>query len=71
MGLKCKIGLHDWECFEPIYKTPMDMRIGVASIDGYRICRSCGKKEILDVHCLGLNPPTYVESYFATPKVKK
>ncbi len=37
--------------------------LGITLKEEIRVCKKCGKTEKLDIHCLGLNPPEYVESW--------
>lgn len=62
-GLLCKIGFHKWEYTSPIYESETTKRLAIPEKKGYRICSKCGKKQILFVHCLGLNPPKYIYQY--------
>jgi hypothetical protein len=59
-NLKCKLGIHSWtgsfQCSE-IQKSTWEI------IQSIRACKHCGKKEELDIHCLGLNPPEYVRTW--------
>lgn len=41
-----------------------DEELGITSKDEIRVCKVCGKTQVLDIHCLGLNPPEYVESWY-------
>lgn len=70
-SIKCKVGLHDWSYTEAEYNwggTPQNdticREIGMPSKDATRTCDDCGKHQVQDIHCLGLNPPEYVETWF-------
>lgn len=57
--LLCRVGSHQY-----LY----NMRGGISTKEeekqgSLRLCARCGKKQKLDVHCLGLNPPTYVRNW--------
>lgn len=45
------------------YLNPQHEDLGITLKDEIRVCNACGKTEKLDIHCLGLNPPEYVESW--------
>ena len=49
---------HSWEVTEGKYN-----QLGLVE-PGHsphrRVCRVCGKTQIMEIHCLGLNPPDYV-----------
>ena len=45
------------------YLDPHHEDLGITLKDEIRVCKKCGKTEKLDIHCLGLNPPEYMESW--------
>lgn len=58
--IKCKLGIHSWTGsyqYSEIQKSFWEF------VQSIRVCKHCGKKEELDVHCLGLNPPKYVRTW--------
>jgi len=61
--ISCKIGFHTWDYSQAQYDSEIDEELGISAVQGFRICEKCGKLQIEDRHCLGLNPPQYVTSY--------
>lgn len=57
--------MHSWKYSEPV-KEYYDFDY-VCEIEEQRVCVRCGKQQIKDVHCLGLNPPKYVEIWRNLP----
>lgn len=45
------------------YLDPHHEYLGITLKDEVRVCKKCGKTEKLDTHCLGVNPPEYMESW--------
>jgi hypothetical protein len=70
-NLLCKIGIHKWEYTDSVYENETNRRLGIQSKKGNRVCLKCKKKQIQEIHCLGLNPPEYIVGYFDNkPKVE-
>jgi len=65
--LLCKIGIHGYD-YDFKAKNPMDE---TDYQDSTRVCRHCGKSQLLDVHCLGMNPPAYVKTWYNNPKAEQ
>ncbi len=56
----CKIGVHDY-----LYNFKGGRNAEEEDKQGStRFCIECGKKQELDVHCLGLNPPQYIKKWY-------
>jgi hypothetical protein len=68
MNLLCKIGLHNWKHTAAEYATPQMQYLAVPDKPATRECKSCGKAQVRDEHCLGFNPPEYAYHWYATPK---
>lgn len=71
MSLSFREGLHfhNWEIVqERKYLDYKHEEMGLTLKDRIRVCKKCGKTEKLDIHCLGLNPPEYVESWHEIKK---
>lgn len=71
MSLSFREGLHfhNWEIVqERKYLDYKHEEMGLTLKDRIRVCKKCGKTEKLDTHCLGLNPPEYVESWHEIKK---
>lgn len=51
---------HKWVTTEAVYRDRVSMELGIPMQPATRQCSICGKKQIQDIHCLGLNPPSYV-----------
>ena len=58
----CNIGIHNYKV---IHKTDYD-NIGIpdGNYGSLRQCSRCFNLQEEDVHCLGLNPPDYVHSWY-------
>ncbi len=55
---------HQWEDYtDSEYASGTDEYLGVIKTPATRTCKICGKKQVQDVHCLGLNPPSYTTSW--------
>lgn len=63
MSILCRIGIHSWEYTAAVYPDSQAERLAIPTEEGYRTCKRCGKQQVEDVHCLGLNPPEYVVTY--------
>lgn len=71
MSLSFREGLHfhSWDIVqEREYLDYKHKEMGLTLKDRIRVCKKCGKTEKLDTHCLGLNPPEYVESWHEIEK---
>jgi len=71
MSLSFREGLHfhSWDIVqEREYLDYKHEEMGLTLKDRIRVCKKCGKTEKLDTHCLGLNPPEYVESWHEIKK---
>lgn len=62
--LLCLVGKHDWKVYPAIYRTALDVRLGIAQVPSRRTCRCCKKKQQEMLQCLGLNPPRYYSQWF-------
>ncbi len=64
MSFRKGFHFHKYETIqEREYLNPQHEDLGITLKDEIRVCKKCGKTEKLDIHCLGLNPPEYVESW--------
>ena len=61
MSFLCKIGIHKWNHTRAIYSNNFGDG-GLPITPAKRVCE-CGKKQYLDVHCLGMNPPEFVRTW--------
>lgn len=61
--LACFLGFHQWRYTPTQYRTPLDERLAIPLKEGERVCEHCQKRQIEDIHCLGLNPPEYHTSW--------
>lgn len=61
---RCKIGWHLWETAEATYNNMGDELLGMPDTNATRKCLLCDKEQIQDIHCLGLNPPKYVKTWY-------
>ena len=52
--------LHEWIIHEAVYQSDAARQMRITIRPELRRCRSCGAVDILEVHCLGLNPPKYI-----------
>lgn len=59
--LKCGLGIHLWwEIDPPVYhQLPRAQRLALEARPARRTCVCCGKTQVREQVCLGLNPPTY------------
>lgn len=69
--MMCLLGFHDWVYVETTYEDEICRRLAIPLDRGSRTCNHCGKKQIEDKHCLGLNPPDYVITWYNAPKDDK
>lgn len=60
----CKIGLHNWTVTDAVYESAEWERISIALKEATRECTCCGKLQIRDRVCLGLNPPEYFDTWY-------
>lgn len=68
-SIRCTLGIHSWEYTAAVYHSRQAERLAIPTEEGYRKCKRCGKVQVEDVHCLGLNPPEYVVSYYNRKEV--
>lgn len=61
MNFKCFFGHHDWRYTVTI--NSLDVGVTLPPNSHKRKCVVCGKKQQKEVHCLGLNPPEYIEHW--------
>ena len=54
---------HTWIYIEATYKTEQDKLLGITLKNRLRTCTKCKKVEYSSIHCLGLNPPKYIEEW--------
>lgn len=55
----CFIGIHNWN------QTYFPVDNFTATVNPpERTCDWCHKKQKLDVHCLGLNPPEFIKTWY-------
>jgi len=65
MRLLCRLGLHKWGMYEAAeYRCPLDERLAIPSKPAQRQCLCCPTAQVRDEHCLGLNPPEYVHTWY-------
>lgn len=57
----CKLGIHRWVVFEELHlETPFTWGMMFTPIiQGFRVCKWCGKHQEQDKHLLGVNPVEY------------
>ena len=60
MNLKCKLGLHEWQVTPATYVNSTSI---IVDTPAKRVCVSCGKRQERHDHCLGLNPPEWVQEW--------
>jgi len=63
MRIRCRVGIHDWKYKMNGKISPIDYSENEGST---RVCTSCNRTETLSVHCLGLNPPRYINNWTFT-----
>jgi hypothetical protein len=62
-NILCSLGKHKFE----VLQEPSDMSNGsyenpfIFENDGLQACKSCNKLQQFGLHCLGLNPPSYIK----------
>lgn len=61
--LKRIFHIHRWEYTEAVYGNDLMERLGIPQQKARRECKSCGKIQYQDIHCLGLNPPIYIKKW--------
>lgn len=65
MSARCRIGWHTWEVLqEASYLNAYWELLAIPTIKAERGCVRCGKVQVRDEHCLGLNPPDYVYTWY-------
>lgn len=52
--------LHRWTYTAPVYHNE---KLAIIATPATRTCGACGKRQVRDEHCLGLNPPAYVHHW--------
>ena len=56
--------IHKWITLQEVfYRTGREEEMGLTTTPEIRTCKVCGKSEYLEVHCAGLNPPTYFKDW--------
>ena len=63
MNVLCFIGFHEWNTTPSEYRDSTEEDLGIQAVVATRTCSRCGKKQELDIHCLGLNPPSYTKTW--------
>lgn len=63
----CFFGFHDWDYTPAVYLDEQSERLAIPLEEGKRTCKCCDTTELEDRHCLGLNPPEYVVSWYRAP----
>lgn len=59
----CKIGIHNWQYYPAKYSCSRWEILAGPTKPATRECRHCGKFQVEDIHCLGLNPPEYITTW--------
>jgi hypothetical protein len=59
-----KLHFHRWEYTPAVYADLQSQVIGLPLKPAGRSCSVCGKVQVEEVHCLGLNPPQYTKIWF-------
>lgn len=62
--LFCFFGMHDWIYTPAVYRDSACERLAIATKEATRKCTCCGKVQQRELHCLGLNPPEYVTTWY-------
>ena len=65
--LRCLVGFHDWETTPAVYLDAQAERLAIPTQPATRTCRCCDTHQVEDRHCLGLNPPEYVSTWYTQP----
>ena len=64
-NLMCRLGWHSWgRVVPPTYRHPRDEYLALTSTPAMRACQRCPQDQHRDDHCLGLNPPEYVQTWY-------
>lgn len=61
---------HRWIYTPAIYLDKISEELAIPTEPSYRKCTICGKTQQEDKHCLGLNPPSYVSTWYTTEESK-
>ncbi len=59
----CRIGWHKWYYINKNHNREHDDLGEYHTNIPTRTCEDCGKHQVMDAHCLGLNPPEYIYSW--------
>jgi len=62
-ALRCKIGIHKWVYTRnnKFYEEVPDIMIQEEKAQ--RVCELCGEIQEQEIHCLGMNPPSYTSTW--------
>lgn len=63
-AVSCLLGLHKWEITPAVYDSVQAQLLAIPTQEASRTCRCCGKTQVEDRHCLGLNPPQYDSTWY-------
>ena len=67
--------IHDWKETPAVhYDGPWSERLCMEKTPATRVCSKCGKSQVRERTCLGLNPPKYIVEWYdfgAKPKDTK
>jgi hypothetical protein len=66
MRILCRLGIHKWQYTAGVYGHLYAEYLQMASQPATRTCTRCPKKQVEEVHCLGLNPPQFLRSWHNT-----
>lgn len=61
--LKRLFHIHHWEYTKAVYANELMERLSIPQQHKRRICNKCGKIQVQHRHCLGLNPPEYINTW--------
>lgn len=64
MNILCAIGFHKWRYTPATYINYTSELLGITEKDATRTCEKCKRSQVQDIHCLGLNPPAYVKTWY-------
>ena len=55
--------IHHWEHKPAVYVSELSKTLSVEKERASRTGKICSKRQELDIHCLGLNPPRYNKTW--------
>lgn len=61
--LKRLFHVHKWKYTDATHFNSQAELLAVELTPATRECLTCGKRQVRERHCLGLNPPDYVDTW--------